>query len=1043
MTKTDAFNEINQIQERYIDELISLMNNPDYTSMKSINFTSATGTGKTKMMSKLMNRLPDYYFIVTTLSKGQLHLQIKDNLCKDCNQNNFDVYGSADYRINSKLQAKDIISRIPNGKKCIWLRDEGHIRTNRFDELLLNACFKVVNFSATNIHSDIHCSFAQTMMLRTVNQTTGTPEDAIGKLYDVKIAHSNVPNYNPCAIFRCVGGDDALYNRIVKLCDDYGFKYINVTDDEFVMQELCEDDNEYDVIINKFKIVEGIDIRRAHVLYMDNKPSNNATTIQVIGRCRRNALLYRDDIDILSPENDYLLKRTRECYVYYNVDKMKIDTDEYGELQYAFCNHISCEELKSGTFIDVVDGQLKNGLYVIELEGQTGRFEILKDDKTGFNMINPKCSFYNEHVLYHNQYFYVGDKKIKRENVKLLPKYSQTELFSYKTGNFEHVECPPYYILTPIVDLKECLTYNIDKNVIDYFESCMNNITIDMLKKMITPYDVEINIDCISLQEYIIAQNEKYKHIYDLDNVDYFMAFDISLDSYLDTNNMLLFKQHMIKCLQLLDSKDIPLWNKVNRIVNSIKSFCIYCFKFDADKASNYDVANFIIWFWNVTIEQNMNIDTCSVNEYLAKNIHVHQFLIKSDDFKNDGITMDHISSYFVLLASDVRRLIFPRIGIDYVANYIVKHMKYIFKCLQQKNNNNVLKNVVNQISCVGDNKAGIYISYNDLFEEIGENEDKPATHGLGSKIAESLVINNDRYIPYTKITNDKESAIIGVDLMHQVRNNKSVGWIESKSVSSKICINTKFNVFLTNKYSDELNVAKKQYFNGKNTFDLDAKCNSVIGYCVEYYSKYLLYGPDVFGYEYLDAAICESNGNCLVSGMIENLREHPMYLFGRDRQSIDKLVNNNLIVRACMLKYRDMMIRSFGEGVSRVIKGISVIKLVQDKYREFVELVVELGTRTAEYVRRELYPDGNIKDNIDPNLSINHITGLVDYITEDTILDVKVRNNIDERCVRQVLAYHYLSTKRSDLHIERVIVYDAVSDNAVVINISDKNIVK
>ena len=30
------------------------------------------------------------------------------------------------------------------------------------------------------------------------------------------------------------------------------------------MLELCLDDNEYDVIINKYKLVEGIDIKRAH-----------------------------------------------------------------------------------------------------------------------------------------------------------------------------------------------------------------------------------------------------------------------------------------------------------------------------------------------------------------------------------------------------------------------------------------------------------------------------------------------------------------------------------------------------------------------------------------------------------------------------------------------------------------------------------------------------------------------------------------------------------------------------------------------------------
>ena len=203
MTRQEAFDEINQIQDEYVAELIGLINNPDYKAVKTINFTSPTGTGKTKMMSKLINRLPDYYFVITTLSRGQLHLQVRNSLMIDCNQENFTVYGSADYRINSRLEAEDIIGRIPNGTKCIWLRDEGHIRTNRYDELLLNVCYKVVNFSATNTNSDIQCKFSQTMMLRTVNQSNGTPEDAINKLLEVKASHRKVQGYNPCAIFRC------------------------------------------------------------------------------------------------------------------------------------------------------------------------------------------------------------------------------------------------------------------------------------------------------------------------------------------------------------------------------------------------------------------------------------------------------------------------------------------------------------------------------------------------------------------------------------------------------------------------------------------------------------------------------------------------------------------------------------------------------------------------------------------------------------------------------------------------------------------------
>ena len=103
MTKQEAFNEINTLQDEYIDELIALMNNKSYDTMKMLNFTSPTGTGKTKMMSKLINKFPDCYFIITTLSKGQLHIQIRNSLQTDCKQNNFYVYGSADYKINSRF----------------------------------------------------------------------------------------------------------------------------------------------------------------------------------------------------------------------------------------------------------------------------------------------------------------------------------------------------------------------------------------------------------------------------------------------------------------------------------------------------------------------------------------------------------------------------------------------------------------------------------------------------------------------------------------------------------------------------------------------------------------------------------------------------------------------------------------------------------------------------------------------------------------------------------------------------------------------------
>lgn len=423
MTREEAFTDINKTQDDYVDQLIQYMDDPATAALNEINFTSATGTGKTNMMSKLMNKLSDCYFIVTTLSKGQLKRQIQDNFRKNCLYQNYTVYGSQDFKINSILSGQDILSTIPAGKRCIWLRDEGHIHTNKYMELLESICDKIINFSATNTQqAGIICNFTHTMMLRTVNQQTGTPEDVIKKLLEVKKHHSMIKNYNPCAIFRLIKGDKDLYERVVRLCEQYHLKHIDITNDDYVMANLCKDDNLYDVIINKFKLVEGIDIRRAHVLYMDSQPDNDMTTIQVIGRCRRNALLYRDDVDILSPENEQLLKDTRKCYVFYNVENMKISTDETGELCYAFCPYISCERLKLGATVEVTDGQMLNGLYIYELMGQTGQFLIEKDKTTGFNVANPDSDFYKTEIRNYNpqKYVYCYSRLNKSEYVKIL-----------------------------------------------------------------------------------------------------------------------------------------------------------------------------------------------------------------------------------------------------------------------------------------------------------------------------------------------------------------------------------------------------------------------------------------------------------------------------------------------------------------------------------------------------------------------------------------------------------------------------------------------
>ncbi|WP_456110917.1 hypothetical protein [Roseburia inulinivorans] len=1094
MTRQEAFDEINSIQDSYVDELINMINNPAYVMMKTIDFTSPTGTGKTKMMSKLINRFPDYYFIVTTLSKGQLHVQVRNSLMLDCKQSNFIVYGSADYKINSILQADDIISHIPENSRCIWLRDEGHIRTNRFEELLMDKCYKVINFSATNVRSDIKCNFTQTMMLRTVSQSVGTPEDAVLKLLEVKKAHKQVLGYNPCAIFRCIGSNNYILNSVTSLCDKYGLKYINITDEAFDMSDLCRDDNEYDVIINKFKLVEGIDIRRAHVLYMDNQPTNAATTIQVIGRCRRNALLYRDDIDILAAENKMLLEQTRKCYVFYNVDNMKVDTDIYGELQYAFCDYVSCESLKPHTTIDVVDGQLANGLYVLELEHCTGKFDIAVDKKTNFNVVKPATKFYSKstrHVVSNNSWFYNRHGKISFDNVRLLPLWTLEHNPSHKDDEPFYVDAEPYYIVDDTV-FNQPMRCCVMPDAIVAFQKCMEkfdcvldsikNHSIDEILHGGVTYDVcaakknvlkhlkskRFSSDCFwycniasDIEHYsvkfhglnfVLGQMFNSDELYlMLNNAIRFGSFGLA--EYITNWISLVFGYYSHNCSdgmtklfksisnvnyaypqrrssvnrylsntnsnfadRLSDISNLPLFVSCNDYERIAVQYSLM--KAQKDGLSNgmldaaFTNAGLLHWIlakYGYVFCESEFLTTKSFTEFvLSHNISKIYDDVQSVNFRASAeypdlpvVDADVVIDFF----DDLYSLYNYMWQADTVIDRLSKAIKRLEVCLKQ---NDMVCNVFYSAK-----KLFVPLTAAD-FSRIN-NGYLRSTYSITKKDFDSLT----RYKPYSKVVNDRESAIIGVDLMRQVKTSNGVSWIESKPVTAKISSYTKLNKFLSDRYAVELLQARPQCFSGHNNFSLNNRCNSVIGYCVEYYSKYLLYGESYLG----------------------KLIERATNEYGKATSWFKHEVNDAVIVRACMLKYRDEMMLCYGQNVGGVIRSIGVAQLIKDEYDYFVKLVVELGSRTARYVKSILYPDGEPKNDVDPNLSIEHIVGLADYITTDTILDVKVRNNIDEKCIRQVLAYHYLSTKRSDLHIKRVIVYDAVSDRAAVVDISAENI--
>lgn len=363
MNKNEWLKIINDRQDMYVEQLASLIVHSNLK--KTIDFNSPTGTGKTIMISKLIEKMAEsnFFFVITTLSRGGLNKQVYSSLNNRTNNSNFIVFGVSSYTASTKLQGEEILNSIPVSKEIIWIRDEGHIKSNNWTKLLEEKAFKIINVSATNEHVDIQCNFMDTPLLRTPYQMYGTPEEAIIKLMYVKKIHKNVLNYNPCLIVRDVNG--SLISEFAELCNSYKLKYIDITDQSANIQKLCENNNEYDVIINKMKIVEGIDIPRASVIYIGNRPSNDATIIQLIGRVRRNALLWNNDIDIFDSKHSELLKETSKTYVFYNKSNSAVQMED-GELAMELSDTISVEQLLPEV-VSVKNGKLENGYNIAEL----------------------------------------------------------------------------------------------------------------------------------------------------------------------------------------------------------------------------------------------------------------------------------------------------------------------------------------------------------------------------------------------------------------------------------------------------------------------------------------------------------------------------------------------------------------------------------------------------------------------------------------------------------------------------------------------------
>jgi type III restriction enzyme len=345
--------EIINLQQDAVLRLVSELK----TDKEEITFKAPTGSGKTFMMADFMNKviakIPETVFLVSSLSKSDLAQQNYEKFVEYNEKNFFDKLNP--YLINSDIAGEErlyipiehnvyllprdlykkgsrllmqgsmtaFLNELSLANKLIyWIKDECHIATKNLDEIA-KAYFKAtINFSATPKLSrkqypdveikDVDAQSVKLIKTVTWGDETDTVADAINKFEDIKEDYRNLLGVNPCLIIQISNKDKAdeeLENIIMPalnakphikwmlIVDDH--KQCNTNDSLKAKKIPVSKWKGYakgntaniDVIIFKMVISEGWDIPRACMLYQVRDTTSKQLDEQVIGRIRRNPRL--------------------------------------------------------------------------------------------------------------------------------------------------------------------------------------------------------------------------------------------------------------------------------------------------------------------------------------------------------------------------------------------------------------------------------------------------------------------------------------------------------------------------------------------------------------------------------------------------------------------------------------------------------------------------------------------------------------------------------------------------------------------------------
>lgn len=357
--------EIINLQQSAVGRLFSKMQ----SGQREITFKAPTGSGKTYMMADFMSRVirqyPQYVFLVSSLSKGDLARQNYRKFVAYKEQKQFANLNP--YLINSNISGEERLyipseynvyllprdlykkgGRLMQGgmvafleemmwsnRKIILIKDECHIATNNLDNLSQDYFTQTINFSATpklskRQYPDVEIKNEEAENAKLIKTVSWGDEkesiaDALSRFECIKEDYRNLLGVNPCLIIQISNKDKAdeeLNNLIMPALNTRpDIKWMLIVDKE----NLCDTNDVFkakkipvsqwkdyaksntatiDVIVFKMVIAEGWDIPRACMLYQVRNTQSKQLDEQVIGRVRRNPRLL--DFETLNAEAQQL-----------------------------------------------------------------------------------------------------------------------------------------------------------------------------------------------------------------------------------------------------------------------------------------------------------------------------------------------------------------------------------------------------------------------------------------------------------------------------------------------------------------------------------------------------------------------------------------------------------------------------------------------------------------------------------------------------------------------------------------------------------------